>query len=151
MEPTKPPQRKGRIPQYDKQRLVELQLKFDYLEGQEVFAKPEDLTIVVEYLSPSFLVKKTSGGFRLVAAFNEIGRYCKLQPSLLPDVDGTLRLIAQWEFIIQTDLAQAFFQIPLSRDSLKYCGVATPLKGIRCFTRSAMGLSGSETALEELM
>jgi hypothetical protein len=34
---------------------------------------------------------------------------------------------------------------------MKYCGVATPFKGVRVYTRSAMGMPGSETALEELM
>ncbi len=34
---------------------------------------------------------------------------------------------------------------------MKYCGVATPFRGVRVYTRSAMGMPGSETALEELM
>ena len=34
---------------------------------------------------------------------------------------------------------------------MKYCGVATPFKGVRVYVRSAMGMPGSETALEELM
>ena len=31
------------------------------------------------------------------------------------------------------------------------CGIVTPFKGIRCYTRCAMGMPGSETALEELI
>jgi len=34
---------------------------------------------------------------------------------------------------------------------MKYCGVATPLKGVRVYVRSAMGMRGSEAALEEVM
>ena len=34
---------------------------------------------------------------------------------------------------------------------MKYCGVATPSRGVRVYARSAMGMPGSETALEELM
>jgi hypothetical protein len=34
---------------------------------------------------------------------------------------------------------------------MKYCGVATPFRGVRVYVRSAMGMPGSETALEELM
>ena len=34
---------------------------------------------------------------------------------------------------------------------MKYCGVATPFRGVRVYTRSAMGMLGSETALEEIM
>ena len=34
---------------------------------------------------------------------------------------------------------------------MKFCGIATPYKGIRVYKRCAMGMPGSETALEELM
>ncbi|XP_060576734.1 uncharacterized protein LOC132734055 [Ruditapes philippinarum] len=91
------------------------------------------------------------GGFRLVTAFADVGRYAKPQPSLMPDVDTILRTIGQWTYIIVTDLTSAFYQIPLLKESMKYCGVATPYKGIRVYTRCAMGMPGSETALEELM
>ena len=151
MGPVQPPQRKGRLPQYSRDKLVELQQKFDELEEMGVFARPEDAQVNVEYINPSFLVKKPSGGSRLVTAFADVGRYSKPQPSLLPSVDSTLNQIAQWKYIITTDLTKAFYQIPLSRESLKYCGVATPFRGIRVYTRSAMGMPGSETALEELM
>eukprot|EP00918_Siedleckia_nematoides_P075562 GHVU01165391.1.p1 GENE.GHVU01165391.1~~GHVU01165391.1.p1 ORF type:complete len:313 (-),score=12.08 GHVU01165391.1:678-1556(-) len=151
MGPIQPPQRKGRVPQYAKNKLVELQQKFDVLESLGVFKRPKDAGIVAEYLNPSFLVKKQSGGFRLVTAFAEVGRYSKPQPSLMPDVDSTLRSIACWKHIIVSDLTNAFYQIPLSKDSMKYCGVVTPFRGVRVYTRSAMGMPGSETALEELM
>ena len=151
MGPVQPPQRKGRLPQYNHNKLVELQQKFDELEAQGVFQRPEDIGITVEYLNPSFLVAKPTGGHRLVTAFADVGRYSKPQPSLLPDVDSTLRTIAQWKYVIVTDLTSAFYQIPLSKSSMKYCGVATPFRGVRAYTRCAMGMPGSETALEELM
>ena len=69
----------------------------------------------------------------------------------MPNVDSTLRQIAQWTYIIHTDLTSAFYQIPLAKASMKYCGVVTPFKGVRVYARSAMGMPGSETALEELM
>ena len=69
----------------------------------------------------------------------------------MPNVNSTLRTIAPLLYLIKTDLAQAFYQIPLSQSSLKYCGVATPFQGIRVYTRPAMGMPGSETALEEMM
>ncbi|KAK3715784.1 hypothetical protein QZH41_018836, partial [Actinostola sp. cb2023] len=151
MGPVEPPQRKGRLPQYARNKLVELQQKFDDLEATGVFRRPEDAGVDVEYLNPSFLVSKRSGGSRLVTAFSDVGRYSKPQPSLMPNVDTTLRLIAQWNHIIKSDLTSAFYQIPLARESMKYCGIATPFKGIRVYARAAMGMPGSETALEELM
>ena len=43
---------------------------------------------------------KPSGGFRLVTAFTDVGRFSKPQPLLMPDVDSTLRTIAPWKYII---------------------------------------------------
>lgn len=151
MGPVLPPQRKGRCPQYAREKLTELQEKFDELEAVGVFQRPEDAGISVEYLNPSFLVRKPNGGSRLVTAFSDVGRYSKPQPSLMPDVDSTLRQIACWKYIVVSDLTSAFYQIPLAKESMKFCGVATPFRGVRVYTRCAMGMPGSETALEELM
>ena len=122
MGPVQPPQCKGCVPQYSCDKLVELQQKFDELEQCQVFRQPEDVGVTFEYLNLSFLVKKPSGGFRLVTAFTDVGRYSKPQPSLIPDVDSTLHTIAPWKYIIKSDLAHAFYQIPLSKASMKYCG-----------------------------
>ena len=149
--PTLPPQRKGRLPQYNRRTLEELQDKFDELESAGVFAKPEQVNVQVEYLNTSFLVKKPNGGSRLVTAFGKVAQYCKPQPSLMPNVDSVLRDIGKWNYLIITDPLKSFYQIPLAHSSMKFCGVATPFKGIRVYTRSAMGMPGSETCLEELM
>ena len=93
MGPVQPPQRKGRIPQYSRDKLTELQKKFDDLEEVGVFVRPEDVDVAVEYLNPSFLIKKPNGSFRLVTAFADVGRYSKPQPSLMPVVDSILRQI----------------------------------------------------------
>ena len=146
--PPPPPKRNGRVPQYARNKLLELHRKFDEFENQGVFARPESLGITAEYLNPSFLVKKTSGGFRLVTTFAEVGRHSKPQPSLMPDVDSTLRSIARWKYLIRSDLTNSFYQIPLSESSMKYCRVATPYRGVKCLY--AMGMPGSETALRNL-
>ena len=151
MSPVQPHQRKGRIPQYARDKLLELEQKFYDLENQGVFARPESLGLTAEYLNPSFLVKMSSGGFRVVTALADVGRYSRQQPPLMPDVESTLRNIAQWKYLITSDLTSAFYQIPLSKPSVKYCGVATPYRGVRVYTRCAMRMPGSETALEELM
>lgn len=151
MGPVQPPQRRGRVPQYSRNRLDELQAKCDDLLAAGVFARPEQVGVSVEYINPSFLVNKPSGGTRLVTAFSDVGRYSKPQPCSLPDVDSTLRTISQWKYLIVTDLKDAYYQIPLDKQSMKYCGVTTPFKGTFVYTRSAMGMPGSEVALEELM
>ena len=53
------PQRKGRLPYYARNQLLELQHKFEKLEALKlgVFERPEDANISVQYFNPSFLVK----------------------------------------------------------------------------------------------
>ena len=69
----------------------------------------------------------------------------------MPDVDSTLRQIAQWRHIITIDLMNTCCQIPLARESMKYYSIATLFRGVRVYALSEMGKPGSETALEELM
>ena len=146
-----PPQRKARLPQYNHERMNVLQKCMDELEDVGVLAKPEDVGVTVEYLNMAFLTAKSDGSNRLVTSFGEVGQYSKPQPSLMPNVNETLRIIGQWKYLIKTDLSKAFYQIPLNKDSMRFCGVSTPFKGVRVYTRCAMGMPGSETALEELM
>ena len=49
MGPVEPPQMKGRLPQYNRDQLLELQAKFDELELLGVFKRPEDVNVAVEY------------------------------------------------------------------------------------------------------
>jgi len=149
---TKPPPKKLHAPNYCKNNLDELQDKFDELERQGVFVRPEDVGVTVEFVSPSFLVNKTSGtGKRLVTAFTSIGEYCKTLPISMPTVDDILRTIASWKYLIKTDLRDSFYQVPLDRSSMKWCGTQTPYRGLRCYTVSAQGMPGSSETLEELM
>ena len=48
-------------------------------------------------------------------------------------------------------MRKAYFQIPLHPDSRRFCAVVTPYKGVRVYLRAAMGMPGSECALDELM
>ena len=98
--PVQTPPRKGRLPQYNKSKLMELQQKCDDLDDLGVLRKPKDIDIVAEYHNSSFMVKKPSRHFRLVTAFAEVGRYSKPQPALMRDIDSTLRQIAQWRYIV---------------------------------------------------
>ena len=129
----------------------QLQNKFHELESMGVLFRPEDVPISIEYLNPSFLVKKHTEGFRLVTAFTYVGRYSKQHPALMSDVDSTLRKIAQWKHIIYINLSNGFYQIQLSHDFMKYCCVVTPFRGVRVYIPCAMSMSGSETALEEIL
>ena len=86
MGPIDPPQHKGCLPQYTRDKLVELQDQLDQLEEFGVFQHPEEIDIT-EYLNPSFLVKKTNGGSHLMmlAATVSLSRPCSLMKTLLSD------------------------------------------------------------------
>ena len=151
MGPNPPPQHKGKLPFYGRNNLVELQDKFDALTEKGVFQRPQDIGVTVENLNTSFLVKKRdSNDKRLVTDFASIVEYCRPTPTVMPDVDSTLRQIAAWDCMIKSDLTDSYFQLELRRASMKYCGVVTPMKGVLVYTRGCMGLPGTEVALEEL-
>ena len=151
MGPQPPPQHKGRVPFYGRDDMSELQKKFDALVSKGVFKRPQDVGVTVEVVNPSFLVKKkSSNDKRLVTDFGTIASYCRPTPTLMPDVDSILRLIATWKYIVKADFTDSYFQMELKRQSMKYCGVASPMKGVFVYTRGCMGLPGTEVALEEL-
>ena len=79
----------------------------------------------------------------MVTDLGEVGKYSNPQTSLLPNTESVLRSIAQRKFIIKTDLTQAFYQIPLALNAMKFCGKITPFKGVHVYTRRAIGMPGS--------
>ena len=118
------------------------------METCQVFCHTKGVGINVEYLNPSFPVKKPCRKFLLITTFTDIGHYSKLQPSLMPNIPFTLHTIAPWKHVINLNQTHAFYQIPLSIASLKYL-VFVALKCTR--DHAAMRMPGSDTALEELM
>ena len=149
--PVNPPTKKLHVPNYSQANLQLLQSRFDELEAQGVFARPEDVNVTVEHVSPSFLVRKATGGFRLVTAFTTIGQYSKTLPTVMPSVDDILRTISSWKYLITSDLRDSFYQIPLAKESMKWCATPTPYRGLRVYLRSAQGMPGSSETLEEMM
>ena len=149
--PVKPPSTKPRLPFYHHSNMKLLQDEADKLEELGVLAKPEDIGVEVKFASPSFLVKKPDGSSRFVTAFNELGQYTRVLPTIANSCNDVLRRLASWKFIIKTDLTKSFFQIPVAKPSIPYLGTVTPFKGLRVYTRSAMGMPGSSEYLNELL
>ena len=148
--PVKPPPQKGKLPFYNQTNLQLLQEEADKLEALGVLAKPEDVGVDVVYVSPSFLVKKPNGGYRLVTAFNNLDQYTRLPPTASVSCNDVLRRLSSWKYIIKSDLTKSFFQIRVAKNSIQYLGTVTPFKGIRVYLRSAMGMPGSSEYLQEL-
>ena len=62
-----------------------------------------------------------------------------------------MAFLAGLNFIIKTDMTKQFFQLPMLKSSMKYLGTLTPFKGLRVYTRAAMGMPGSTEHLDQLM
>ena len=146
-----PPPKKARTPFYNQKNLVVLQEKADELESKGVLVSPESIGVVVEHVSPSFLLKKASGDWRFVTAFNDLAAFCRLPPSKASKINDVLQRIGSYKYIIKTDLTASFFQIKMSKSSIPYLGTLTPFKGVRVYARAAMGMPGSSEYLEEIM
>ena len=69
----------------------------------------------------------------------------------MPSVDDTLRTIANWKYVITTDLKDSFYQIPLDKNSMKWCATPTPFRGLRCYLVASQGMPGSSEVLEVLL
>ena len=95
-------------------------------------ARPQDIDIDIEAMSPSFLVKKKppSNGYRLVTSFGNLAAHVKTPPSPMPGVDNILRRMASWKWLITADISQAYHQIPLARKSQKYDKYKSLLRGL---------------------
>ena len=148
--PVLPPPQKARLPLYDNGNLELLQSASDNLERLGVLVRPEDVGIIPQHVSPSFLVSKSDGNKRFVTAFNDIAKFCRLPPSKVTKCDDILRQIGSFNYIIKTDLTKSFFQLKMSRESMAYLGTITPFKGVRLYARAAMGMPGSSEWLDEL-
>ena len=96
------PQRKGRLPQYAPNKLFEIQHKFDELESLGIFQAPENLGITVEYLNPSFLIKKPSGGHRLEQATTISITRCRFYPPNNRQMDVHYRIRPYQRFLSDT-------------------------------------------------
>ena len=69
----------------------------------------------------------------------------------MPTVECISRTVAEWKYIISTDLRDAFYQIPLDKESMKWCATQTPFRGLRVYLVASQGLPGSSEWLEELL
>jgi hypothetical protein len=152
MGPVEPPHSKVFVPHYDEAKMNIMQRKCDELEEMGVLARPEAVNVQVEYVSPSFLVDRSDGGDpRLVTAFGGVASYAKKPPSRSQNTNHVLRFLAKFNYVIKTDQTKQFFHLPLTKSSMKYCGIQTPYKGIRVYTRAVRASQVSSEHLDELM
>ena len=121
------------VPWYPRTKLIEMQEKIDELEMKGAFARPQDVGVEVVAVNPSFLVAKkpATRGYRLVTAFGHLACHVKNPLAPMQSTDQVLRRLSSWKYMISADIAQAYHQIPLAKESQIYAAIASPFKGLR--------------------
>lgn len=79
------------------------------------------------FASPAFLIpKKEKNQYRLVCNYKKVNQYIENDVYPLPTVDNAFMFLAQAKFFTVLDLNQAYFQLPLHKDSKKWSSFCTP-------------------------
>ena len=140
MGPVQLSQRKGRLPQtpiiswlsYSKSSTILKPKAFP--TSQKILALPSN-TLTLPSSSPNQLeVINWSPPLLMLEGTANHNHPCYLTSTQL----CTLSL--NGGTFILTDLTSVFYQIQLSKDSIKYCRVGTPFRGVGAYTRCAMGI-----------
>ena len=100
--------------------------KVQYTDNLKEDAKRRDFTFNTIYLNP----KSVTIFFDYIAL--------QLQP-----------IFTVFKLIINSNLTKAFWQIRMDKTSSKYMGIITPYKGLRVYTRDAMGRVGASETLDD--
>ena len=94
------------VPWYPRKLLNELQDKIDELTEKGSLARPQDIGVDVEVVSPSFLVPKkpASRGYRLVTSFGHLAGHVKNPAAPITSTDQVLKRLSSWPYLIVADI-----------------------------------------------
>ena len=98
-----------------------LQEVCDDLTNKGVLGIPQDNDVIIQYCSPSFLVRKqkaknksktdlTKSDVRLVVNFTKINDYLKNLPTTVVKPKDIFSQLGKWNYIVAMDLHSGFFQ-----------------------------------------
>ena len=102
----------------------------DAMEADGILVRPEDVGIVPTHVHPSFMVPKMDDGnftgeYRLVTGLSSLSPFLKPVRVPLPTIEEAFRKLARWQFILMADLKSWHWQIPISKDSMRFFGTVT--------------------------
>ena len=115
----------------------------DVMEADGILVRPEDVGIVPTHVHPSFMVPKMDDGnftgeYRLVTGLSSLSPFLKPVRVPLPTIEEAFRKLGKWQFVIMADLKSWHWQIPISKDSMRFFGTATPYGGLRLYAVQPM-------------
>ncbi|XP_039309912.1 uncharacterized protein K02A2.6-like [Solenopsis invicta] len=104
-----------------------------------------------EWSNPIVMVKKAMGKYRFCLDFQKINSISKKDAYPLPNMNGILDKLRPAQYISTIDLSQAYFQIPLAKESREITAFSVPGKGLYHFTRMPYGLTGASATFQRLL
>lgn len=104
-----------------------------------------------EWSNPIVMVKKSNGKYRFCLDFRKVNGLSKKDAYPLPNMNGILDKLRSAHYISTLDLSQAYFQIPLARESREVTAFSVPGKGLYHFTRMPYGLTGAPATFQRLL
>lgn len=97
------------------------------------------------------MVKKPNGKYRFCLDFRRVNGVSKKDAYPLPNMNGILDKLRSARYISTIDLSQAYFQIPLAKESREITAFSVPGKGLYHFTRMPYGLTGAPATFQRLL
>lgn len=128
-------------------KLKKIIAEIDRLEKRGIIKKIEQS----EWLHPIISVPKPNGTLRICVDAREINAVMKKNAYPQQNVNRILGLIGRAKYITTIDLTDAYFQIPLHKDSQEKTAFAVPTRGTYVYTRMPMGLTISGAILCSLI
>lgn len=104
-----------------------------------------------EWSNPIVMVKKPNGKYRFCLDFRKVNSVSKRDAYPLPNMNGILDKLRSAKYISTLDLSQAYFQIPLAKESREITAFSVPGKGLYHFTRMPYGLTGAPATFQRLL
>lgn len=77
------------------------------------------------YAAPLVVIKKPNGKLRLCGNYSLVNSLCEDDVYMMNNPANIIRRAARCKYLSKIDLSQAFYQIPLSKESRKYTAIRT--------------------------
>ena len=100
--------------------------------------------------SPTLLVKKPNGKFRLVCDFRKVNEYILPDNYPLPKIDDLLVHLHGSKYFVQMDMAQGYYQVPLTGRAAEVLTVGNEF-GQFAFSRMPMGVKSAPSHFQRQM
>jgi len=104
-----------------------------------------------EWSNPIMMVKKPNGKYWFRLDFRRVNSVSNKNAYPLPNINGILDKLRSALYISMIDLSQAYFQIPLAKDSHEITAFSVPGEGLYHFTRMSYGLTGAPATFQGLL